>query len=161
MAVSVNRTLAPWTELHRRIRSWWHRNATLRQLDHCDERDVQRILHDLNVTRSDLAHAVTRGAYPKLLLPEMVRALGLRAETLKAEHPSVVADLRRVCSQCPDSGRCRHELDADTAATNYHEFCRNAATLDALLAEAARGATSRHAPGNEAADQPGRTAVKR
>ena len=107
---------------------------------------MQRILHDLNVTRSELAHAVTRGAYPKLLLPEMVRALGLRAETLKAEHPSVVADLRRVCSQCPETERCRHELDAHTAETNYREFCQNAATLDALLAEAARDAKNRDAP---------------
>jgi hypothetical protein len=110
---------------------------TMRELDQCDERDLERILHDLNVTEAELSAAVTRGAYPKLLLPEMLQAHGLSPERLKSEHPAVEADLRRVCAQCTETKRCRHELDAHTAVTGYREFCNNSTTLEALLTEAA------------------------
>lgn len=108
---------------------------TMRELDQCDERDLERILHDLNVTKPELDDVVTRGAYPKLLLPEMLQAHDLRPERLKAEHPAVEADLRRVCAQCTETGRCRHELEAHTAATGYREFCNNSTTIEALLAQ--------------------------
>ncbi len=110
---------------------------TLRELDRCDDRELGRILHDLNVTKAELSSAVTRGAYPKLQLREMLQAHGIRPERLKAEHPAVEADLRRICAQCADTRRCRHELDANTAATGYREFCNNSATIEALLAETA------------------------
>jgi len=110
---------------------------TMRELNQCDERDLERILNDLNITKPELNAAVTRGAYPKLLLPEMLQAHGLRPERLKAEYPAVEADLRRVCAQCTETKRCRHELDAHTAASGYREFCNNSTTLEALLMEAA------------------------
>jgi triphosphoribosyl-dephospho-CoA synthetase len=143
MATPVKRTFAPLAGLRRWLRSWWDRQAAWRQSDQRDERDLQRVLHDLNMTRSELDDAVTRGAYPRLLLPEMIQALGLNHERIKAEHRSVDADLRRMCAQCSEVERCRHELDAQTAATNFRKFCNNSATLDALLAEAAREAKSR------------------
>ena len=108
---------------------------TLRELDRCDDRELERILHDLNVKKAELSAAVTRGAYPKLLLPEMLQAHGITPERLKAEHPAVEMDLRRVCAQCSETRRCRHELDAHTAATGYSEFCNNRATIEALLEE--------------------------
>ena len=150
MAILLKGTAAALTGLRGRVRDWWNRLSTLRQLDGCDERDLQRVLHDLNVTRSELNDAVTRGAYPKLLLPEMIHALGFAPGHIEAEHPSVAADLRRVCAQCPDTKRCRHELDAGTASTNYPKFCHNSSTLDALLAEAAREVES-GAPGKSKA----------
>lgn len=149
MADSAKRTFAPLTGLRHRIRDWWDRNSTRRQLNQFNDRDLQRILQELNVTKGELTDAVTRGAYPKLMLPEMLHALGLRADRLKADYPAVEADLRRVCAQCPETKRCRHELDGQTAAANYGEFCCNAATLDALLAEAARDAKGRTASNPE------------
>jgi hypothetical protein len=122
--------------LRRRISDWWARHLTLRELDRCDERDLTRILHDLNVTKAELGDAVTRGAYPKLLLPEMLQAHGIGPQRLRAEHPAVEADLRRVCAQCSETRRCRHELDAQMAATGYRAFCNNSATIEALLTEA-------------------------
>jgi hypothetical protein len=155
MTIPVKGAIARLTGLRGRIRDWWNRLSALRQLDGCDERDLERVLHDLNVTRFELNDAVTRGAYPKLLLPEMIHALGFATGRIEAEHPSVAADLSRVCAQCPDTKRCRHELDAGTASTNYHKFCHNASTLDALLAEAAREVGSR-APGKSKAEWPRR-----
>ena len=133
----MSRSFSSLASLRRRVSDWWTRRLTLRELDQCNDRELGRILHDLNVTKAELSNAVTRGAYPKLLLPEMLEAHGIRPERLKAEHPAVEADLRRVCAQCTETRRCRHELDASTAATGYREFCNNSATIEALLAETA------------------------
>lgn len=132
MAVPVKQSFAPLSKLRRRMGEWWRRRATLNQLGQCDERDLQKLLQDLNITRSELNDAVIRGAYPKVMLPEMLRALGLPSDRLKARY------FNRVCEQCSSPTRCRKELDAGTAAANYREFCHNAPTLDVLLAEAAR-----------------------
>ena len=133
----MSKSFSSLAALRSRISDWWVRHLTLRELNQCDERDLERILHDLNVTETELDAAVTRGAYPKLLLPEMLQAHGLSPERLKTEHPAVEADLRRVCAQCTETRRCRHELDDHTAGTAYRDFCNNSTTIEALLAEAA------------------------
>ncbi len=113
---------------------------SVRELDGCDDRDLQRVLHDLNVSKADLTGAVMRGAYPELLLPRMLEALDLPADRVKATYPSVASDLRRVCAQCPETTRCRRELHGHTAAAAYHEFCLNSTTLEALQADFANEA---------------------
>jgi hypothetical protein len=143
--------LSPLAGFGRRLRSWWVQQRTFRQLAQCDERDLQRILHELNVTEPELNDAVIRGAYPKLLLPEMVQALGLESQSIEKHYPRIADDLRRVCAHCPDKKRCRHELDAHTAASHYREFCYNAMTLEALTAEAAGDGTG-EGPGQGEAD---------
>lgn len=130
MAVPMDRM--PLAKVLHRIRVWENRRTTS---GHCDSRELQRVLHDLNLSESDLGDAVNRGASPELLA-EMLQALGIDAQRLKWEYPSVEADLRRVCAQCSEVERCRRELDACTAASDYHEFCYNAVTLESLLPEA-------------------------
>jgi uncharacterized protein YjiS (DUF1127 family) len=151
----MSRSLSSLASLRRRFSDWWTRRSTLRELDRCDERELGRILHDLNVTKPELSAVVARGVYPELQLPEMLKAHGISPEGLKAEHPAVEADLRRVCAQCAETRRCRHELDADTAATGYREFCNNAVTIEALLAETADEVKKQDKPGTPAASGPG------
>ena len=146
----MSRSISSLASLRRRFSDWWTRRATLRELDRCDDLELERILHDLNVTKAELSAAVTRGAYPKLLLPEMLQAHGISPAGLKAQHPAVEADLRRVCAQCTETRRCRHELDADTAATSYREFCSNSATIEALLVKTADEVKNQDIPGNPA-----------
>ena len=129
--------LAPLDWVRRRLRGWWREGNALRQLAQCDDRDLERIAQDLSITRSELAKAMRCEPNAKLLLPEMLKALDLSHDRLKAEYPRVEADLNRVCSQCSETKRCRRELDAHTAPVGYHEFCGNASTLKALVAEAA------------------------
>jgi hypothetical protein len=38
-----------------------------------------------------------------------------------------------VCTHCRRTGRCRHELDAGTAAMRCHQYCPNTATFDDLI----------------------------
>lgn len=132
MAIAASRILSPLAGLRRNLGDWWRRLMSVRELEGCDDRDLQRVLHDLNVSKADLTGAVMRGAYPKLLLPRMLDALDLPADRVKAMYPSVESDLRRVCAQCPETARCRKELHGHTAAAAYREFCLNSATLEAL-----------------------------
>lgn len=136
----MDRTHCALATLRRSIRYWWKKIATLRELDQCEERDLQRTLHDLNVGKAELASAVTQGVRPEGLLPRMLQALDLPADGIKASYPSVEADLRRVCAHCPETTRCRKELDDHSAAANYREFCLNSMTLEALQVEAANEA---------------------
>jgi hypothetical protein len=126
--------------LGRGMRYWWKRLATLHELDQCEGRDLQRILHDLNVSKAELTGAVIKGVRPEILLPQMLQELDLPADGIRASYPSVEADLRRVCVQCPETTRCRKELHDHTAAENYREFCSNSMTLEALQVEAANEA---------------------
>ena len=140
MAIAARRIFAPLAGLRQNIGDWWHRLMTVRELDECDDRDLQRVLHDLNVSKADLTGAVMRGAFPKLLLPRMLQALDLPADRIKTLYPSVASDLGRVCAQCPETTRCRHELDGHTAAAAYREFCLNSTTLEALQGDFANEA---------------------
>jgi hypothetical protein len=132
MGIAARRIFSPLAGLHRNIGDWWRRLMTVRELEGCDDRDLQRVLHDLNVSKADLTGAVMRGAYPKLLLPQMLHALDLPADRIKAMYPSVESDLRRVCAQCPETARCRRELHGHSAAAAFREFCMNSTTLEAL-----------------------------
>ena len=136
MAVAANRMFSPLAGFCRSVGDWWRRLMTLRELDQCDDRGLQRVLHDLNVSKAELTGAVMRGAHPKLLLPQMLHALDLPADRVNAMYPSVASDLIRVCAQCPETTRCRQELHGHTAAAAYHEFCLNSMTLEALQADA-------------------------
>lgn len=132
MAIPERRIFSLLATVRYRIGDWWRRLMMVRELDGCDDRDLQRVLHDLKVSKAELTGAVMRGAYPKLLLPQMLHALDLPADRVKAVYPSVASDLRRVCAQCPATSRCRQELQGHTAAAAYREFCLNSTTLEAL-----------------------------
>ena len=68
------------------------------------------------------------------IVADRLRALGVDAKKLAKDDPVVMRDLQRLCISCGDKSRCRHELEAGTAASHYHEFCPNAVTFDALFA---------------------------
>jgi hypothetical protein len=140
MAVAARRIFSPLAGLRYRLSDLWRRLMSLRELEQCDERDLQRVLHDLNISKADLTGAVMRGTYPKLLLPRMLEALDLPADRVKAMYPSVALDLRRVCAQCPETARCRKELHGHSAAAAFREFCLNSTTLEALQADFANEA---------------------
>jgi uncharacterized protein DUF6455 len=73
-----------------------------------------------------------------------MRARGLDPEEMRRGFSMALRDAERVCSGCRNTGRCRRELDAGTAAAHCHEFCPNAATFDYLV-ECAGGRRSAYA----------------
>jgi hypothetical protein len=46
----------------------------------------------------------------------------------------MMRDMQRLCTACSQKRRCKRELAAGTAATNYPGFCPNAISLKTMLA---------------------------
>jgi hypothetical protein len=89
-----------------------------------------RIVHDLAVTPADLR--VLAGKWPDDLLSRRLEQLDLdRAHV----EPQVLRDLERVCTLCGSKRRCGRELARDPSDSRWLEYCPNATTLSALVAE--------------------------
>jgi hypothetical protein len=104
-------------------------------LGECDSKEVARIAADLGVTAGELRSLAEAKPGSAELLGHMLPALGIDPKALANTDPLVMRDLQRLCVTCQNKTRCRHELEETSAAGHYHEFCPNAVTLDALLAE--------------------------
>jgi len=104
-------------------------------LGRCDSAEVMQIASDLGVTPAELRELSTKGPDSADLLLKMLVALGVDPKAVSEKEPLVMRDLQRLCTACADKNRCVHELADGTAPAHFHEFCPNAFTLDALLAD--------------------------
>ena len=110
-------------------------------LSHCDHDEVMQIASDLGVSPGELRDLSSKGPGSADLVQKMLLALGIDAKALSQSDPLVMRDLQRLCTTCGDKGRCTHELADGTAQANFHEFCPNAFTLDALFADKNKSTT--------------------
>ena len=101
--------------------------------------DISGMAHDLGVTESDLREVLPWGADNTRLMEAMMRARGLDPAQIAHLSAAVMRDLELTCTRCGEVTRCRRELAAGTAAAHCEEFCGNADTLEALLADHAKG----------------------
>ena len=95
--------------------------------------DITTMAADLGLSEADLRDVLPRAADNSLLMDRMIQARGLDPATVRRNLAALVRDLELTCTRCPDTARCRRELDAGTAATRCHEYCPNADTLDDLV----------------------------
>jgi hypothetical protein len=71
------------------------------------------------------------------LLQDRIAALGLDIGGWTRFEPTILDDLRRVCSTCPAPRRCADDLVAhcdDPAWRDWRDYCPNAAKLNMLVA---------------------------
>jgi transcriptional regulator with XRE-family HTH domain len=94
--------------------------------------ELERVAHDLNVTRADLERLVRQGSESANELAHMIAALGIDEAALRRAEPALLRDMERVCSFCTHKRQCHQELATGTAATNYVEYCENADAIDTL-----------------------------
>ena len=86
---------------------------------------------DLGVSASELSYLVNAVPDP-LQLPEMLKALGISEAALRRAQPALLRAMEEACAQCVVLGRCRYALARDAAASEYEQFCPNAARLTEL-----------------------------
>ena len=96
--------------------------------------DVAAMAADLGLSEADLRDVLPRATDNTLLMDRMIQARGLDPVTVRRSLAALVRDLELTCTRCPDTARCRRELNAGTAAARCHEYCPNADTLDDLVA---------------------------
>jgi hypothetical protein len=103
------------------------------ELRQCSQNEAMTIAKDLGVPLSDLGSLAAKAPDAANDVSKMLHVLSIDESTLAKGDPATMRDLRRTCMLCVRKGRCRHEFASFTAAQNFHEFCPNAYTLDALL----------------------------
>ncbi|MFT4121309.1 hypothetical protein [Bradyrhizobium sp.] len=111
---------------------WLKHRRELSEIRQLDRSDFDRIAHDLKIAPDDLEQLVRHGRHAADELPKMLEQLGISAERLGRAQPLLLRDMERVCSLCHHKGQCDRDLASGTAAANYHGYCDNASTLEAL-----------------------------
>ena len=101
----------------------------------CGRDEVASIARDLKISPSELAILARHGPNAADLLQELLDVLGLEKNDIENDEPSVMRDLERLCTTCREKRQCRFDLANGVVADNFHDYCPNASTLDALLQE--------------------------
>jgi uncharacterized protein YjiS (DUF1127 family) len=121
-----------------RIRGWiadWQRCARARaELEQMSRGDIQQLAHDLGLSPSELIKVGGQTGHPDLM-PARLQALGLDAESVRHCDPATYRDLQRVCSRCDSAKRCAHDQARGDFETGMRDYCLNAPTIDALIAD--------------------------
>jgi uncharacterized protein YjiS (DUF1127 family) len=121
--IQTGERLGPFARLVQRWRNWNRRRRNIAELD-------WRIAHDLAVSPTELR--VLAGKWPDDLLNRRLEQLDLDRAHLE---PQVLRDLERVCTLCGSKRRCRHELAGNPYDSRWIQYCPNATTLSALIAD--------------------------
>jgi hypothetical protein len=120
-------------------RTWSRRRRRLAELQFCGAAEVEHIARDLGMSRPELS--VLAGKWPDdtNLLSQRLEQVDLnRAELARAE-PQVLRDLERVCTLCGSKRKCEYDLMIHPSLAGWTEYCPNAATINALIAERSEG----------------------
>jgi uncharacterized protein YjiS (DUF1127 family) len=127
---SVHRLVHFW-------RDWIKRRRTIAELNCCGPSEVAHMAHDIGVSSADLC--VLAGKWPSstdLLLRRMAETR-LDASEITHVEPQVIRDLQRVCTLCASKRKCEHDLATNPSDPVWQDYCPNATTLQALIAERA------------------------
>lgn len=130
---------SPIEALSRWWRTWTESQAT--DLRCCAEDDVARIAKDVGLSVGELRLLASRGPESADLLLQRMAALDLDQKEVSELVPRTFQDLQRVCTLCESKRRCARDMARDPAASEWKDYCPNAATLMALNAQPW---TSRH-----------------
>src|SRR5712692_1160252 len=123
----------------RQFARWWlnwkHRRGAMAEIDCYDREDVERLARDVGVSRADLC--ILAGKWPDSLnlLSKRLEQVKLDAGNIAQTEPYVLRDLQRVCTLCASKRRCEHDLARKLSDPVWEEYCPNAPTLHALIAE--------------------------
>jgi hypothetical protein len=131
--------------LAQKWRDWQRRRAATAELDCCGSTERRRIAADLNMNETELC--VLAGRWPDSLdlLRQRLEQLNLDGSDSTQIEPEVVRDLQRTCALCMNKRRCTHDLAKRPADPVWQEYCPNAMTISALLAEAGKRPATGHA----------------
>jgi hypothetical protein len=131
--------------LARKWRVWQHRRAAMAELEHCGSTERRRIASDIGMNEGELC--VLAGRWPDTLdlLRHRMDQLKLNPADGVQIEPEVMRDLQRTCGLCMSKRRCAHDFAKHAADPVWQEYCPNAMTLSALLAEAGKRPPAGHA----------------
>lgn len=112
--------------------NWLTHRRAMREIHDLDSSEFAHIAHDLHITPADLHEFVRQGPHAIDQLPELLNVLGIDEADLSRSRPLMLRDMERVCASCPAKARCNRDRDAGTLTRNFHDYCPNAPTIEAL-----------------------------
>jgi uncharacterized protein YjiS (DUF1127 family) len=121
--------------LARKWGEWQRRRRTIAEIDCCDYDGVERLAHDVGLSRAEFC--ILAGKWPDSLdlLSRRLEQVTLDARDIAQAEPYVLRDLQRVCSLCASKRRCERGFAGKSSDPVWQEYCPNAPTLHALIAE--------------------------
>jgi len=120
-------SVAQWITRYRETRK------TENQLKDCSADDVAAMARELRMSPSELLVIAKKGPNAADLLQKLLIALGVDPNGLSSSDPLVMRDLQRLCVMCGYKKQCEADLVSGKIIENFHDYCPNAFTLDALL----------------------------
>jgi hypothetical protein len=132
--MSPNQPVTLAARLSRWWQNWRSRRAAIAELNCCGA-DVERVAHDIGLGAADLRTLAGKWPGSAELLGQRLAQLKLDENDIRNKEPQVLRDLQRVCTVCASKGRCAHDLVNAPADPGWQEYCPNAPTIAALIAE--------------------------
>lgn len=123
----VLKSVAYWISRYREARK------TQSQLKNCSAVEVAAMARDLKMGPGELIAIAKKGLNAANLLRRLLIALGVDPAGLSHTDPLVMRDLQRLCITCGHKRQCERDLVNGKLVDNFHDYCPNAFTLDALL----------------------------
>jgi len=116
------------------FQDWSRRRGRLAELESCGPAEVEHMARDLGMSRGELS--VLAGKWP-----DSADLLSRRLEQVKLARvePQVLRDLERVCTLCGSKRKCEYDLTVHPSSGAWTEYCPNAPTISALMAERSAG----------------------
>jgi Family of unknown function (DUF6455) len=111
---------------------WLKHRQEMRELRDMNSGDFARIARDLSVSPAELDALVRQGPHASDELPRLLKSLGIDEAMLSRTQPVLQRDMVRVCAACQQKARCNGDLDTDTLAQHYEEYCPNAPAIAEL-----------------------------
>src|SRR5262245_979147 len=120
------------------FREWSRRCTRLGELESCGPAEVEHIARNLGMSRGELS--VLAGKWPDAA---DLLSRRLKQVNLAAVEPQVLRDLERVCTLCGSKRKCEYDLSTHPSNPVWTEYCPNAPTIGALMAERSAGRSSK------------------
>ena len=105
------------------------RRVALAELQALDHGELERMVQDAGVTFSDLVSLARQNGDSAALLYRRLELAGVDSRKL---DQAVLRDMQRCCTFCDSKGQCTHEIESQTQAANWPEYCPNRQTIESL-----------------------------
>lgn len=125
-----------------RLQQWWRGR---RDLDRLSAGELTRVARELGMTIHELKGVMASGPHAADLLYRRMKALELTQAAVERMAPGLMRDLQVSCCSCSAKARCKADLAANPAGTEWTSYCSNAVDLLSLAETASdpRGLTPR------------------
>lgn len=135
LSIQTKESPASGCWLVRKWRDWQRRRRTMAEIDCCGRDQIERLAHDVGVTGADLCALAGKWPDSTNLLSQRLEQINLDAGSIVQAEPYVLRDLQRGCTLCASKRKCGRDLAGKSSDSAWEEYCPNASTLHALIAE--------------------------